>query len=197
MKSSLSRLVATGAVALATSALVFAGAVPANAETTTTLTVPMSSTGFDKNVATANGFEIRTNADGQEYSAPVSPAAVLAVERAAKSTGSTIQNTVNGNCGTSTLLMSRVGGTTSVRIGTSYRVKLPSASHKWSVNVINKLGVSSVNFDGVAGGTTWSAVRESVNVRTNQGTTAQVTPGSFAVLISGEICYSGSPTASV
>lgn len=88
-----------------------------------------------------------------------------------------------------TLLMSRVGGTTSVRIGTSYRVKLPSASHKWSVNVINKLGLSSVNFDGVAGGTTWSAVRESVNVRTNQGTTAQVTPGSFAVLISGEVCF--------
>ncbi len=101
--------------------------------------------------------------------------------------------TVKGPCGTSTLLLAR-NGPEAVRIGTAFRVYAPTLWHVWNVSLVNSYGGWNENFDGGPTTGTWDATHEKY-IRSSHGVSAQVTPGSYATLVNGAVCFSGGPTA--
>ncbi len=99
-----------------------------------------------------------------------------------------------GPCGTSTLLLAR-NGPEVVRIGTAFRVYAPTVWHVWNVSLANAYGRDwNENFDGGPTSGSWDAEHQK-NTRSSHGVSAVVTPGSYAVLVNGALCYSGSSTA--
>lgn len=152
----------------------------------------MGVTGFDAAVAEANGFEIVTDSSGTQTSVPVTDAAKAIVAAAAQA-GHRDLGTVDGDCGRSWLNTSRAGSN-KVVINTGYRVWLPSVGQQWNVDLFSSHGGYSVPFSGAAFSPTWDAY-ETEDVGNSHGTHSNVRDGSFAELVDGELCYSGSPTA--
>jgi len=75
-----------------------------------TVEVPMTFTGYERKIAKANGLEVRTRSDGQEYAVPAGARsdapAVTSMPSPTNSTG--LSNPiVPGNCGTSSLFHQR------------------------------------------------------------------------------------------
>jgi hypothetical protein len=155
------------------------------------VSAPMSVAYFDHEVATANGFEIRVDSAGNEYSVPITDHARASLKETAGDVSAF--GTVKGPCGTSTLLIAR-SGPEAVRIGTAFRVFAATDWHVWNVSLVNSFGAWNENFDGGPTSGTWDAEHEK-NIRSSQGVTAQVTPGSYAVLVNGAVCFSGLPTS--
>lgn len=191
------RALRTAVIVASISSLAVAGGAPALAgpieepTDTVALSEPMRVAYIDHGVAAANGFEIRVDESGNEYSEPVTVEARTAVGTAEGEVG--WLGTVKGPCGTSTLLLSR-NGPEVVRIGTAFRVYAATVWHVWNVSLNNSFGGWNENFDGGPTGGSWDAVHEK-NIRSSHGVTAQVSPGSYATLVNGAVCFSGSPTA--
>lgn len=149
--------------------------------------VALRITGFDRNVAAANGYEIRTDAEGREYS----------VAAGTKSTAGTVSpnNSVGGNCGVSSLFWGPTSGH-SADIITGFRDLIkPAVQLTWIVHVIDKYGVSDKKWSGpLDNKTSW--------VGTNHFTSAGAGPASAtvttgtAILNTGAVCTTGHPTAS-
>lgn len=167
-------------------ASILAVAQPASA--TETVTVPLELAYFDSSVAAENGFKIETDASGRQNSVPVTPEAKTLVAKQGR-------HTVVGPCGSSSLTMSRVGGTRQVHFTTSFAVKAPTVYHRWSVDLTRGGQGWSHDLGGGPTGGSWNASRITTT-NNNQGVRGVVRSGSHALLVTGAVCYSGSPNAS-
>jgi hypothetical protein len=161
-----------------------------------TETAPMFIAGYNEEVANANGFEIVIDEDGNTHSIPVTDEAKkLAAEfEQVPDPGFSTFGTVLGDCGTSSLFVSK-SGSTKVYVTTSYSVYAPTWEHHWYVDGAAASGGFTINFSGgnYASSNKWNAWRD-VSVNNNVSAFAQVRAGSFAQLITGAICYSGAPS---
>lgn len=176
------RAVAT--IALIVGALTIAA--PAGAATkpskapSITITSPNVFGGFDRSIAAAHGYQIRTDALGVEYSVKIgSP--VGGVQPL--STG-----TSYGDCGYSFVTLSPETD----RMASGFVVEGAVAWRKWGVTVQNGGIVYNFNMDGGATGGAWSDYR--TIAWASGSTSAAVNAGSYAALWDGRICYSGLPT---
>ncbi|WP_144757151.1 hypothetical protein [Curtobacterium pusillum] len=189
-------LAAAGAAVVALGAL-GAGA-PALADTApkvVTSTAPMVSKGYDAKVAEAHGFKIVTAADGTQSSVPVTDDA-KALVAASKPTGVHVLNTVSGDCGSSTVT-AYYTSPAKVTVFTSYKVRLTSVSQNWHVNAVPAATgkIAHVfNFSGLNSSPSWTGQPQTATIAySGSGGDAQVTLGSYAILVDGDVCYSGGP----
>ena len=156
------------------------------------INTPMYVVGFDRRVATENGYEIRRHATGAEYSAKVG---TVAGESTAA--GALPANEIAGNCGTSWVEFDAIGGL-KAQLGTGWDVPLPAKSHQWRVSVTDQIGSGrAVN---VAQGLTphrksWNRVTTTQSGARGSAYALVETPYSLAVLENGAVCRSGGPTS--
>lgn len=157
---------ATAGVALAMGVgLSGAQATSVELETTDVISeAPMEFIGFDKKVAAENGYDIRKDGRGIEYSIPASTpkgdmtGAVYGPGTEPKPSGdfTTMDWIEYGDCGTSQLL----GDGKSFSTGYTIHWYLgPSAHHKWRVVVSSGYGYQVFNLDGYFGGNQWLTSR--------------------------------------
>jgi hypothetical protein len=155
----------------------------------------MVSGGYDPKVAEEHGFKIVTAADGTQTSVPVSAAAKAEVAHSTSS-GVHTDNTVEGDCGTSSVTAYYDGGA-KVTVFSSYRVRLPTVGQHWYVNATpvstGKVG-HVYDFSGLNDSPNWVGDRQTATIAySGSGGSAQVTLGSYAILDDGDFCYSGGP----
>jgi hypothetical protein len=158
----------------------------------TQLAIPMHVEGFDAKVAAENGYEIRTLPDGKQYSVPQNTQQGLAVPDDAASTN----NAVKGNCGESYLYFYAKGGLKG-EVTTGFKVNRPAISYSWRVEVTDRAGVGTLNWDGgLAFRETWEGKRTTKGA--SGSAVAVVNPAdSYALLSNGAICVSGGPSDSI
>lgn len=168
-------------------AAVFVSVQPASAASTT-FTVPLELAYFDENVAAENGFKIVTRADGSQESVPVTEAARALVSRESR-------HTIIGPCGSSSLTLSRVGGTSKVFFTTAFQVKTATKFHQWTVDLTRNGQRWSYNLSGGPTFGSWNTSR-TTTTGNNQGVLGVVRAGSYAMLVTGAVCYSGGPSSS-
>lgn len=180
----------------ATPALADEGIGSPGGELTYSVTAPMYISGYDEARAEANGYTIVIDEDGNPHSIPVTEEAQAEAAAAAAAYEGTIRpfNTVFGDCGSSSLFISRSGSTTLV-VSTGYAVIAPSVGHTWNVDGAVTSGAWSEGFSGLAFSSSWSAVHN-VSVGNNSSGFGLVRPGSEAYLANGLTCTSGGPSDS-
>ena len=148
------------------------------------VTVPNKLVGFDAAVAAAHGYKIVT-VDGHQVSVKVgtNPAAI------------TPQNTVYGDCGTSSISIYNEGNKTA-NVYWDFTVDNPAIYYDLNVAVTDRAGTGNKEFYGwlagdygVAG--SWTNTKHSVT----GPVTATISWG-YAELEDGEICYTEGPTDS-
>lgn len=144
---------------------------------------PMQVIGFDRAIAAENGFEIRTNSAGQEYSVPVGSDA-----------SATPNNTVYGDCGSSYVQITPVGNHKAL-IQTGFSVYTGAVDFDWIVHVIDNYGVSNKTWGGpLAFRSSWVGTNNFTSGGTGYAS-AEVTYG-VAFLWDGTICFSLGPFSS-
>jgi hypothetical protein len=122
-------------------------------------TVALTFAGYDAERAAANGYDVRTDAQGWQYAVPTgTPDGSLVgatpkynpatgQTKPANSSGMSPMNTVPGNCGTATLtLYSRTSGYTGYNMNGSFG---PAVSHTWKINVSAATGTQVVDRSGL------------------------------------------------
>ena len=197
-KSKVAIAAITGSIAM----VLGLGIAPATAATTTTTTTAgMYASGFDTKVAEAHGFKTET-VGGVTKSVPVTDAA-KALAAAFRPTSSLRGVHPNGTgvsygpCGTSTITAIYSSGHATVT--TAYSVYTIAGSQTWSVTVNLDSGsfYQTLNFSGLNNAPTWRGAPQRTSGSNTHvlGGHALVSPGSFAILIDGTICFSGSPVA--
>ncbi|OII15778.1 hypothetical protein BIU97_14000 [Curtobacterium sp. MCBA15_009] len=186
-------LVTTVAAGIAVAAPTSANAVVE----TTSVTMPMTITGYDAKVAEAHGYKIVTDADGVQQSVPVTAAAKKQAAKDAASNlatrpgGVSTKNIVYGSCGSSSLNIVRyVNG---IRISTGYSVKAATVQHTWNVDGSTLSKAYSEGFSGLNNKSYWNATHD-VAIAGNASAHGTVRAGSSALLVTGARCTSGSPT---
>jgi hypothetical protein len=142
-------LAAVGAAIAAAAALVgTAQATPSVAQAITPhavmTTTPMKVTGYDPEVAKANGYEIRTDPQGRQYSVKVGT----------PTGGMTPANEVSGNCGVSWIYEVAQGGLR-VSINTGFHVIAIAVSFEWKYWMGDQGGVTSHTHSGPLSFTDW------------------------------------------
>jgi hypothetical protein len=149
-------------------------------------TTGMQIVGFDRAVAAAHGYEIKTAPDGREYSVKKGATATAAG-------GISTQNIVYGNCGSSYLWYNAIGNSSN-RIQTGFNLNQAATSYWWLVVMRDGGGQSSRNW---AGGlllrTSWG-VTSTVTGMTHGFSDAYVSTASSAILWNGGVCTSGGPS---
>jgi hypothetical protein len=158
-------------------------AAPSAAPHLVEVTVPMKIIGFDAGVAKAHGYVIRTDSHGRQYSV-----------KAGATTGATPNTIITGDCGSSWIYYSAMGGRR-VSVDTGFTVNTPAVWYWWEYWLVDNGGVSSHQYyGGLALRTRWS----------NTSIYGGMTPGysytyvdsaSEAVLDNGGVCYTASPSA--
>jgi hypothetical protein len=181
-------LMAKAAVIVAVAGLGVLGSVStASAETHTGRLVytAMHSAGFDANVAAAHGYEIRTTADGKQYSV---------LKGAADNV--TPFNVVTGDCGRSWVWEDGVGSAR-VLLDTGFNVYTSTVGRQWNVILDDNGGTSTQGFSGGATGAYWDSSRTVGGLTRGPGYAHINSNGSnFAILSDGNVCYSGGPSDS-
>lgn len=157
-----------------------AAAAATTPQPTITTVTAMHVIGFDKTVAQANGYEIRTAGNGKEYAVAagdVSPA-----------------NVVSGNCGFSYVYEYGIGNR-AIELYTGFSVVRGAVDYSWRVQLDDRGGTSYRNYGGLLRNrTTWQDDRV-IGGLTRGPARAHVIPASsFAVLNNGAVCYSGGPS---
>lgn len=160
--------------------------------------VPMTAVRIDADVAAENGYEVRTDAQGYQYSvligtpidAPYDGPRVPG-DNVKPDDGASTRGVTTGNCGTSYLYINWGPKTmlTGYSINSGYGLPV---SHNWIVYLEATGGIGFYDFGGFApwGGASWNASR-SIN-ETGGFTHAQVTTGTVYTA-SGYVCFSGGP----
>ena len=172
-----------------------AAAAPTSASWRTAMTV----TGFDREVAQANGYQVITLPSGREASVKIDIARRI---RAGESLIVDGQQTLYGNCGYSYVELYAIGGEkANFRTGFGIASNLPAAiRYQWVVRITDNGGSSSPSWSGnLAYRHTW--VTNSGNFlvyKLTRGTAwARVdSDWSYAVLSNGAICSSAGPATS-
>lgn len=130
-----------------------------------TIKVPMTYGPFDREAAAANGYDIRTDDRGVDYSIPATTPLgdltgakyIPGQEPSASTGGVTTFGTVAGDCGTSTFTgygsnFQTAWAITDLWVGPSYY-------HEWRVAVSSSLGYQTWNLDGLSSGYAWATSR--------------------------------------
>jgi hypothetical protein len=182
--------VVTASLALAALLVGAPAANAASADTGTTPTTPpasgagMTVTGFDRAVAKANGYEIRTDANGVERSVKVGAAGQVVPDSAPG-------NTIQGNCGWSWV---RVNGTgnRAILLESGFGVRLPVIAWEWHIVLIDRGGVSTQNWGPTPGpGVPQLRFSRNLSNLTPGSIAAEVQSSSRVTLTDGAICVSG------
>ena len=199
----MSKVKSIASMSIGLAAMLLASAFPAAAEATTsvgsnsidvTIASPMTIVSYNRAVAAAHGYEIRTDSSGNEYSVYVgaSPNLDPSAPRAFASAAAARPSDAGANCGTSFVHLT--GTRAKPRMSTGFTVRDAVVFRKWGVTVVSP-GVSyNYNMDGGPSGAAWSDFR-------NPGfaagvTTARVNDNSFVLLVDGGSCYSVNPSTS-
>lgn len=161
------RRVSMGAASLLAVSLVSMGAQPAVAlpdeePMVQSESVPLTITGWDAGVAQQNGYEARSDSEGNEFIVPMSNApgdftGATAFPQGVSSDGveaatdDVVQpfGTVTGNCGTSSIFINWSG----LDYWTGYTLNLGlggAFSHVWRVSISMNSGSRVANLDGLA-----------------------------------------------
>lgn len=156
--------------------------------TSTTSTSPMYVVGFDASVAAANGYEIRTDSQGRQYSVKIGSTAKVSPY----DTG-----IINGNCGTSYITFTSIGNN-KANFQTGFGVFLGAAVYYgWYVSITNPFGSTAYSWGGgLFFRSTWESPVTTYYTPYFGYTIAAVSTSSYATLSNGAICYSGGPQAS-
>lgn len=197
-------LACAGAVAL-TLALLVPTSAYANTSSTTdgepeefVVTAPMNIVGYDAEVAEAHGYRIETDANGVQYSVPVTPEAIAEAARdeAAASELMQARGTVQGNCGQSSLT-GRKGPNDTVHFSTSFVVVGSVAEYDWAIDAQGFVTSNSWATAGVGplpgGSKAWTGAIPGVIGFGN----AQVPANSARAAViksNGGVCWSGGPS---
>lgn len=204
------RRIAAAIAAVGLLAFVVGSAAPANAattasaESTVTTVVQMISGGFRADVAEANGYQILTAPDGTQSSVPITEEAIAqrAAADAAKVSAQseapaglpTPNGTVDGDCGSSWINAVKQANNT-VAYSTGYIVFGAVVSSQWQVVASGFVSGNSVLLNPGPNSGTWETEGALYNV-VGPGLAYVTVATSFAVLASGQVCYSGGPSAS-
>lgn len=140
---------------------------------------------FDREIARQNGYEIRTDELGEEYSVPIDPKLLLD-----KSTNGARRN---GGCGSSWVKVNGTGNR-GIRLETSFNVIATVVAFEWHISLIDWGGVSTQNWGPRPGpfSSNWSSKRDLPNM-TRGPVSAMVLPNSIVFLANGGVCRSLSP----
>jgi hypothetical protein len=167
---------------MGTLALVLAPGTEAGAAPVTTERATMHIVRFDPAVAAANGYTIKTDAKGQQYSVKNGSSEVA-----------TPSNTVYGNCGASWVYYNAIGNS-SATISTGFALYYPAVSYWWFVRINDAGGQNNHIW---AGGLNslfgWSAFK-TVPGLSHGLSVATVSTASSAILANGGVCTSGGPS---
>ena len=145
----------------------------------------MHSVGFDASVAAAHGYEIRTTSDGKQYSVPRGAPAAVAPH-----------NVVSGDCGRSWVWEDGIGNA-AVSLDTGFNVYTATVGRQWNVILDDNGGTSTQGFSGGPTGAYWDSSRTVGGLTRGPGYAHINSNGSnFAILIDGNVCYSGGPSDS-
>ncbi|MGH3932417.1 MAG: hypothetical protein ACRDTF_20855 [Pseudonocardiaceae bacterium] len=177
-------MLTAGAAAVATATPVTDSS--AAQESSKTASRPMTIAGFDPAVAEANGYEIRTDAQGRQYS--VKRGTLTGAEPLSEGGGR-----VDGDCGFSFVKINGIGNNTA-RLETGFGVRAPVNAYEWHVSIIDTRGVSTQDWGPVPGPGTpgLTLVRDLPGLATGE-VDAQVLSSSRVMLSDGAFCYSGGP----
>lgn len=149
----------------------------------------MEVVGYDREVAAANGYEVRVDSHGAEYSVPIGTPDAGPGQISTYGTG-----TADGDCGWSyvTLTSSQVNSQPD-KMRSGYVVDGAVAFGKWGVTVVFPGGVTrDHNMDHGANAGSWSGSRD-LPALTGY-TRATVNNLSSAFMADGRVCVSGNPT---
>lgn len=173
------------AAATLLSSLIFSGGAAQAAEPELepgTYTQGMTIVGYDRELAASNGYEIRIDSQGREYSVK---------KGTPKDQGSTQRTTtIRGNCGSSFVTITAAGGK---RIATGYTVRDAVSFSKWGATVSAPGATVNYNMDHGITGPSWSTYR-TIGSYASGYVTGRVNDGSFAALNDGGLCFSGNPS---
>ncbi|MFE8948165.1 hypothetical protein [Streptomyces sp. NPDC007856] len=177
------------AVSTLSAAIALASANAASADPSTpqgrkvTVTTSMKVVGFDSAVAEQHGYKIVTLPNGKQTSVPKD--------------GRVVPHTapvpvIYGDCGESYIHFNSTGGNYEGEISTGYRLHHDVVRYGWTVDVTDRFGVGKLHDSGWATGP-----NHEMHFLTHSGgsgdAVARVEGGSYAILLDGEECYSGSP----
>jgi hypothetical protein len=148
-------------------------------------TAGMTIKGFDRAVAEANGYEIRTDAAGREYSVKRGTPPEVGVN----SPGGSV---VEGNCGISRVKINYTGRG-SARLETGASVYAPIVAYEWHVKILDPWGVSSQDWGPLPGpGTPTLGLGRDLSGLGGGNTFAEVQGNTSRVILQGgAICWSG------
>lgn len=202
------RAVATGGIVLA---LVLGGSLGVSAaavadEVPAPSTVQLTFNGYDAETAAANGYDVRTDADGWQYAVPTGTPADStegATPKFNPATGEVkssdvARDTVPGSCGTSTLtLYTKTSGYTAYNLNGSFGGSL---YHNWNINLVAAgSGQQYVDRSGLPpfpGALNWGT-NFSYNVHASEtGATVNGVASGIVTTTLGS-CSSGSPRDSI
>lgn len=206
-----------GSVGLAISLALF-GAASSNAVELgiesfegSSISAPLYFGGFNADIASQNGYELRVDAEGAQYIAPISATPddmsnahylPRPVDENGDLVGEVSQRTLNGeirpngivtgDCGSSGIFFEGSG-----TYSTSYSFNKPGGtfSHTWIVTGVSSSGAKNYNLSGLApfGGAGWVSGLKYFS-QPGYVTFANVSTGvAYGVL--GYVCYSGNPSA--
>ena len=174
------------ALATATAATVGPGALHGTVPTEVTV-VGMTVTGFDATVAAQNGYEIRTDSAGRQYSAPQG-SSTLAPAPGDLSVAP--YNVVTGNCGSSYVYLYDIGDK-KYRVSTGFGVVAPAVGYTWSANVVGpRYNTTHRWTGGLFFRRTWQGAAVSL---VNVAGVHTARASGWAVLSNGAICRSLGP----
>jgi hypothetical protein len=176
---------ATAAAALLAGGSAQAAALPGDASPGTSVVVPMRVTGFDAAVAKAHGYEIRTDAQGRQYSVKAGSNAAPAPD-----------NQIDGTCGSSYIYVTGAAGPRTLSVDTGFNVIFPADSYYWRIWLTDNGGVSTHSWAGGLFLDTGWEHKEKYSGMTPGPGYANVDLNSDAILVDGEVCTTGGPWAS-
>ncbi|MFI0937694.1 hypothetical protein [Streptomyces sp. NPDC021020] len=163
--------------------------MPAHAadSTTTTVTRGMQIVGYDRSVATAHGYTIKTDSEGHEYSVK---------------NGSVQPNTSvtdPGDCGSSTATITHIGNHQAT-VSTGFvlsGIDGFAVDYNWNLSVLDNWGQTPHHWGGgLATRRSWSSQPFNFKSAGAGPAWAIVESGSsYAILIDGGVCYSAGPAA--
>jgi hypothetical protein len=148
-------------------------------------TSPMYIRAFDARVARAHGLEIRSGANGRQYSVKAG-APVRAVPL----------NQISGNCGYSYVYGYTSSGSRAIELYTGFHVNDWATGYSWQVRLNDRGGTSFQNWGGGLNfRNNWTGDRVVGGLTPGPGQATVVSANSYAEIWTGSICWSGSPTS--
>ena len=170
---------------------------PGPAPTTETTHAAMTVSGYNAEVAEANGYKIVTNADGTQESVPVTDAAIAQRRQADQLRAAAPQETASPAvvCGDSWASGTKVANDT-VAFNTGFIVYGAAYEHTWTVYADGFITANSWSTSGAgpaSGNESWEGAIPGV-VGPGIGGVPFGSASASVVLVDGTVCYSDGPT---